>query len=271
MFVVRSIGYGFNGGSALLLPGAKDMGLVATRAVVNTTMAAATAALTSLGYWALTTGRKGLLAWDLPHAMNGALGGLVSITSGCFTLDYWSSGITGILAGILYITGCQLLERWRIDDAVNAVPVHMFCGALGVLATGLFSNPDHIEDAFGVVDRGGIFFELGRASGSFDAIMLRNQFYGLIFISGWTVLTTAPFFLWLNWMKWFRVDRMVEIGGLDAAYHAEDMDKLAEAELRAAMFLDSSKHKKNYVSNERPEPSASATGSSHRPKVVSFA
>lgn len=56
-------GYGFNGGSALLLThsGDIDTGMIANRAAVNTTMAAATGALTALGYWALTTGRQGLL------------------------------------------------------------------------------------------------------------------------------------------------------------------------------------------------------------------
>ena len=158
-----------------------------------------------------------------------------------------------------------------IDDAVNAVPVHMFGGALGVLATGLFSNPDHVEDAFGVVDRGGLFFEFGSNAGSFDAIMLRNQFYGLIFITGWTILTTTPFFLWLNWMGWFRVEKMVEIGGLDAAYHAEERDRLAEAELRGALAIETSRHKKSYLtSSNRQEPDSSGVSSSNRPKVVTF-
>ena len=238
-------------------------------------MAAATGALTALAYWALTTGRQGLLAWDLPHAMNGGLAGLVSITSGCLTMEFWSAGLTGILAGVLYITGCQLLERFRIDDAVNAVPVHMFAGALGVIATGLFSNPDYVEEAFGVADRGGLFFELGGSAGSFDAVMLRNQFYGIVFIMGWTILTTLPFFLWLSWMGWFRVERIIEIGGLDAAYHMEERDKLAEAELRMALNLETSRHKKSSLTpsgSSRPDPGESGlSSSSHRPaKVVSF-
>ena len=259
-------GYGFNAGSALLLGNAVDTGLVANRAAVNTTMAAASGALTALVYWALTTGRQGLLAWDLPHAMNGALAGLVSITAGCFTMDFWSAAITGMLAGILYITGCRLLERFRIDDAVNAVPVHLFGGALGVISTGLFSNPNHVEDAYGVVGKGGLFFEFGNDAGGFDAIMLRNQLYGLLFIVGWTMLTTTPFFMWLNWMGWFRVAKMAEIGGLDAAYHAEERDRVAEAELKMAM--EAKREKLNPT--RRLTNDSSAFSSSHRPKVVHF-
>ena len=266
-----STGYGFNGGSALLLTETLDTGAIASRAVTNTAMASATGALTALGYWALTTGRQGLLAWDLPHAMNGALAGLVSVTSGCFTLQLWSSAIAGVVAGFLYITGCRLLEHYRIDDAVNAVPVHMFSGAWGVLATGLFSNPDFVEESFGVAGRGGFCFEWGNNAGGTDAILLRNQIYGLLFISIWTLITTTPFFLWLNWMGWFRVEKMVEIGGLDAAYHAEERDRLAEAELRGALAIETSRHKKSYLtSSNRQEPDSSGVSSSNRPKVVTF-
>lgn len=200
-------------------------------------------------------------AWDLPHAMNGALAGLVSITSGCFVMDYWSSAITGMLAGIVYITGCRLLDAWRIDDAVNAVPVHMMNGALGLLATGLFANPIHVEEAYGVTCHGGLFFELGSNAGSFDATLLGNQCIGLLLIAGWATFTTTPFFLWLNYNGWFRVDKMIEIGGLDAAYHAEERDRGAEADLRVAM--EATKDTSN--KSRREEPS-----SSHRPKVVHF-
>eukprot|EP00977_Amphora_coffeiformis_P029801 scaffold42806_cov237-Amphora_coffeaeformis.AAC.5 len=258
--------YGFNGGSALLLGNAIDTGMVANRAAVNTTVAAATGALTAMVWWALTTGRQGLLAWDLPHAMNGALAGLVSVTSGCFTMDCWSAAVTGIMAGVLYVTGCRLLERFRIDDAVNAVPVHMFSGAMGVLATGLFSNPNNVEEAYGVADKGGLFFELGNDAGGFDTTLLRNQLYGLLFIVVWATLTTAPFFLMLNWMGWFRVEKMVEIGGLDAAYHAEERDRVAEAELKMAMEVK----RDNSNPTRRRTNDSSAYSSSHRPKVVHF-
>lgn len=199
--------------------------------------------------------------------MNGALSGLVALTSGCFVMDYWSSAVTGILAGVLYVLGCRLLDSWRIDDAVNAVPVHMMSGALGVLATGFFANPSYVEEAYGIVDHGGLFFELGKSGGSFDATLLLNQFVGLLFIVGWSAFCTTPFFLWLNWMGWFRVEKMVEIGGLDAAYHAEERDRLAEAELRVAMAEATTnvapKDRSSRV--ESYEPS-----SSHRPKVVHF-
>lgn len=46
-------------------------------------------------------------------------------------------------------THLRLLHVCRIDDAVDAIPVHMFGGAWGVIATGLFSSPQRIEDWLG--------------------------------------------------------------------------------------------------------------------------
>ena len=75
-------GYGFNGGSALLATDAPDTGALAARTAVNTTLAAAFGASTALFTGALWNGQKGELAFELPLAMNGALGGLVAVTSG---------------------------------------------------------------------------------------------------------------------------------------------------------------------------------------------
>jgi ammonium transporter, Amt family len=58
-------------------------------------------------------------------AMNGALGGLVSITAGTATLAPWGAIIVGAIGGWCYIGMSKLLMRLRIDDAVDAVPVRL--------------------------------------------------------------------------------------------------------------------------------------------------
>lgn len=248
----------------MLLDSSVDTGTIATRSAVNTTMSAAVGALTALLTSAVSTGSEGLLTWDLPNAMNGALCGLVSITSGCFTMDCWGAGLTGVVAGFLFVFGSHLLVRFRIDDAVDAVPVHLFGGAWGLIATGLFSDPDLVEAAFLVADKGGFFYELGKDAGGFDASLLSAQFYGLVFISGWTCLTTIPFFIILNWLGWFRVDKFVEISGLDANFHGADEDRLGQAELRAA--IEKARFSKDRATPEEAIPAKS----SNQPKTVSF-
>jgi Amt family ammonium transporter len=50
--------------------------------------------------------------------------------------------VTGFLAGIVTVWGEKVLERFRLDDVVGAIPVHGFCGVWGTLAAGLFYAGD---------------------------------------------------------------------------------------------------------------------------------
>lgn len=74
----------------------------------------------------------------LTRTLNGALGGLVAITAGCKTMDPWQACAAGAIGGLLIAWGEMMLERFRIDDAVGAIPVHGVCGMWGVIAAGLF-------------------------------------------------------------------------------------------------------------------------------------
>ena len=91
----------------------------------------------------------GVHTYDLGYTMNGCLTGLVAVTAGCATVDTWAAVVIGIIAGWVYLAGSKLLIHFRIDDAVDAIPVHMVGGAWGVLATGLFTKPELLEAAFG--------------------------------------------------------------------------------------------------------------------------
>lgn len=73
--------YGFNSGSALLDPSARNAYKVAALAATNTTLsggiAGIVALMANLWYLERTTGEP---YFDLNYAMNGALAGLVAIT-----------------------------------------------------------------------------------------------------------------------------------------------------------------------------------------------
>jgi len=161
--------------------------------------------------------------------MNGALGGLVAITAPCGTIEYWAAIVVGLVAGWVYIFGSRILVHYRLDDAVDAIPVHMFNGAWGLLATGLLSSPEKTTGAFGNDDHVGWFYSLGR--GSFDATLLANQVIAIGFVIAWSIGTMLPFFIWLNYMGWFRADSLEELVGLDISYHGgqhnigDDVDK----------------------------------------------
>jgi Amt family ammonium transporter len=76
----------------------------------------------------------------------GLLAGLVSGTAACNNIHQWAAIIIGFVGGFVYILGCIFLYKFRIDDPVETIQVHGFCGAWGVLAVGIFD-----------MDRGVIF------------------------------------------------------------------------------------------------------------------
>ena len=65
------------------------------------------------------------------------------------SVETWASVIIGICSGFFYLLGSKLLIRYRIDDAVDAIPVHCVGGAWGVIATGLLSKGTLLKAAFG--------------------------------------------------------------------------------------------------------------------------
>ena len=85
-----------------------------------------------------------------------------------------------------------------------------------MVATGLLSSPRRTLAAYGTDEFVGWFYEIGR--GSLDATLLTNQLLCVVFIVGWVIFTMLPFFLWLNYMGWFRADSLEELVGLDLAY-----------------------------------------------------
>lgn len=141
---------------------------------------------------------------------------LLQITAGCATLEPWAALVVGFFAGGLYLWGSDFLIYLRLDDAVDAIPVHMFNGMWGLLAVGLLSSPERMRQAYGTEDHPGFFYSL--ANGHSDARLLGCQMLGLLFIFGWTFVIMLPFFLWLNFMGWLRSESVQELVGLDISY-----------------------------------------------------
>ncbi len=122
--------FGFNGGSVLALD-ATVPGILA-----NTVLAAIAGLLTAL-----------LVGWywrgypEVLYALNGMLAGLVAITAGAHVVSSTSALLIGSVGGVLMLLSHELLLRWRIDDAVGAIPVHLVAGIWGTLAVAGFADP----------------------------------------------------------------------------------------------------------------------------------
>jgi len=218
--------YGFNAGSAVDIE--SDLKpLVTAIATVNTTLSAAAAGVTALLINVLYTERMtGEAIFNLSAAMNGCLSGLAAITASCGVIEPWAATIVGIIAGVVYLLASAFLERNCLDDAVNAIPVHLFSGIWGVISVGLFASPRGMNNFLGKTDHVGIFYSWSR--GSSDASLLACQLIGLLSIIGWTTSIMCPFFVILNYCGMFRADSLEEIVGLDVSYHGFNRSYVGE-------------------------------------------
>jgi Amt family ammonium transporter len=160
--------------------------------------------------------KTGEIKFDVSYALNGCLSGLVGVTAGCALIEPWAALVIGSVSGILYLLASKLLIRLRIDDAVDAIPVHLCNGIWGVIAVGLFASPRRMEAIYHRSDHVGWFYSWGR--GSADATLLGTNLVGLLFIIGFVILVMVPFFFMMLYLGWFRSDPLEEIVGLDLRY-----------------------------------------------------
>ena len=121
--------FGFNGGSQLALGSAADV-VAISHVLVNTNLAGAAGVIAAIAVSRPILGRVDLLA-----GLNGAIAGLVSITAGPDIVEHYWAIVIGAIGAIICTAGLRLLEKFRVDDVVGAVPAHLFAGVWGTLAT----------------------------------------------------------------------------------------------------------------------------------------
>jgi Amt family ammonium transporter len=121
--------FGFNAGSAL---GANS---VAAQAFINTFVAASAAMLGWLVVERVRAGHATTLG-----AASGAVAGLVAITPCAGFVGAVPSIIIGAIAGIVCYLAIQLKFRFKYDDSLDVVAVHLVGGLLGSILLGLFAD-----------------------------------------------------------------------------------------------------------------------------------
>jgi Amt family ammonium transporter len=195
--------YGFNCGSTLGMNAEKAQ--LAAQVAVNTTLSPAFAGLTSTLVQRYRSGK-----WSTVATCGGLLGGLVSITAPCGNVNAWSAVVIGIVGGLVYLGSAALLPKLKLDDPVEAIPVHGACGIWGVLATAIFDfgnfmpGPVHAWNGFSPYEKGG-----------FGDLMLA-QVVGVIAIVAWTGAWLTMVFYGLKMAGLLRITAHQEEMGLDA-------------------------------------------------------
>ena len=175
--------FGFNGGSQLAMGAIGDIADV-SRIFVNTNMAAAAGAFVAMVATQLSYGKV-----DLTMVLNGALAGLVSITAEPLTPTMGWTCLIGGVGGVIVVYGVPLLDKFKIDDVVGAIPVHLFAGIWGTLAV-VLTNPD---------------------------AALGTQLYGIVVVGVFTFAVSGIAWVILNATLGIRVSEEDEITGLDTA------------------------------------------------------
>ena len=120
---------GFTSGNTLVL----DEAVPAI--IVNTVIGGSIGAISAGGLRYVVNQRL-----DVKIFINGALGGLVAVTANCFAISTGSAALIGLVGGMIVVFMTQILEAFKIDDAVGAIPVHLGAGMWGTLATGLYGD-----------------------------------------------------------------------------------------------------------------------------------
>jgi Amt family ammonium transporter len=196
--------YGFNPGSQLAIVGSNVDGV--GLATVNTTLGASAAAF---GYFLISFF---VAKPDLTGILNSALGGLVSITANCNVIEPWAAVLIGLCASVVYISSSYLLKLLKIDDVIDASPVHFFCGIWGVLATGLFGSDALMGD-----HEAGLFYGGG---------LIGWQLCGVVSITAWTAGCTlvclAPF-AYFGCMRLSEEEEQLGLDRMIEKYYADKM------------------------------------------------
>ena len=144
--------FGFNGGSQLALGSVVDA-VAMSNVLVNTNLAAAAGVVAALAVSRSLLGRIDLFA-----GLNGALGGLVSITAGPAITEHWWAIIIGAIGGVICTAAIKGLELIKVDDVVGAIPAHLVCGIWGTLATAIAAGAQLHIQLLGIVSVGAFVF-----------------------------------------------------------------------------------------------------------------
>jgi Amt family ammonium transporter len=181
---------GFNGGSTLVMD--ESVPLI----LVNTIIGGSVGALAAggLGYAVHNN-------LNVTRFMNGALGGLVAITANCFAVSTPIAALIGLVGGMIVVFAEDLLEKFHLDDAVGAIPVHLAAGIWGTLATGLYGDLEVL------------------GTGLSRGEQISVQALGVLTYAVWSFGISYALFWIVNRVFRLRVSAEHEIAGLNISEH----------------------------------------------------
>lgn len=195
---------GFNAGSALAANG------LAGQAIYNTFIAASAAMLG----WLLVEKIKDGHATTL-GAASGAVAGLVAITPCAGFVRGMSPIAIGFVTGMVCFFALGLKKRFRFDDSLDVVAVHLVGGLLGSLLLGLFADKAVNPAGFdGLFNGGGVE-------------LLKDQAVASVAVLVFSFVVSLALAKVIDLTIGLRVTPEDEEIGLDLSQHAESAYNMA--------------------------------------------
>ncbi|MBT0957328.1 ammonium transporter [Alphaproteobacteria bacterium KMM 3653] len=181
--------FGFNGGSQLYMDTAGNVADI-SRIFSNTNTAAAGGAVAALILTQLLYKKV-----DLTMVLNGALAGLVSITAEPLTPSLVEATWIGAVGGVIVVFAVPMLDKFKIDDVVGAIPVHLCAGIWGTLIVAINTQ----------------------AEGETVASQFMIQLQAIVIVGIFVFVASAAMWLLLKAITGIRVSEEAEIQGLDTS------------------------------------------------------
>jgi Amt family ammonium transporter len=169
---------------------------------LNTTLATCAAMLGWLLVEKLRDGKGTSLG-----AASGVVAGLVAITPACGSLSPLGSMALGVVAGCLCALAVGLKYRFKYDDSLDVVGVHLVGGLVGTIAIGFLSTST------------GLLYGEG-------AKQLVIQVLVALYAILWSGVATLIVGLIIKFTMGWRIDEESEVEGIDFTEHGESAYEL---------------------------------------------
>ena len=173
--------FGFNGGSVGSISSVESADSVA-KTIMNTNTAGLAGAIIAA---VIMYARYKLL--DITMILNGALGGLVAISAGPDLYDIYTPILIGAIGGALVIFAVPVFDKFKLDDPVGALSVHLVNGIWGTLAVGIFV----------------------------DSVSIIDQLKGIIVVAVFAFVSSFVVLFIINKIIRFRAEDDIQVEGLD--------------------------------------------------------
>jgi len=190
----------------------QDLGRIAA----NTVLSSASCSLVAIVMGIVISSRKAkknptlFAGASVDDALNGILSGLVAVTASCAVVTPGIALLIGALNAPILKGASWLMVRLRIDDPLDAFPVHGASGTFGLIAVGLFADPLYTDRIYGS-KLVGLFYG--------DGELLGIQLLTAVVIFAWAAAFSFLMFFAMKKVDESRTDTLFLIKSEESSQH----------------------------------------------------